>query len=183
MPVHDAPSYVGSSGDLEDIKATCGDRAPFLRIDHIAIAVLDLEGSIQFFQNVLGFELKRRLHIKGRATGMMSAELESHGIRFVLCQGTEPESQVSKLVRCHGVGVAHIALEVGDVDAVVEALKSRGLAFDTDVIRGPNLVQAFSTRSADTGLSFEIIHRDGEQEFLEANVQQLFNQIEQSGKY
>ncbi|WP_371932933.1 VOC family protein [Bradyrhizobium sp. CCGUVB23] len=62
----------------------------FRGIDHIA-AVLDLEASIEFFRDVLGFELKRRFHIKGRATGMLSAELETRGIRLVLCQGTEPD--------------------------------------------------------------------------------------------
>jgi len=87
----------------------------------------------------------------------------------------EPESQVSELVRAHGVGVAHFALKVDDVDAAVEVLKSRGLAFDTSVIRGPGLIRAFSTRSPDTGISFQIIHREGEDEFLQSNVQQLFD--------
>jgi methylmalonyl-CoA/ethylmalonyl-CoA epimerase len=183
MPDHYANTDAGPSVGVENIKATNQGGSQFRRIDHIAIAVRDLEASICFFQDVLGFDLKRRLHIKGRTTGMISAELHCYGIRFVLCQGTEPESQVSELVRLHGVGVAHIALEVDDVDAAVEALRSRGLAFDTNVIRGPGLIQAFSTRSAETGLSFEIIHREGEQEFLESNVQQLFDQLEQSGKY
>src|ERR1700693_149780 len=140
MPDHDVNGDVGTSVDLGEIESNGGSTSQFRRIDYIAIAVLDLETSIYFFQNVLGFELKRRLHIKGRATSMISAELEINGIRFVLCQGTEPSSQVSELVRHHGVGVAHIALEVDDVDATVEALKSRGLAFDTSVIRGPGLV-------------------------------------------
>ncbi|MCK1353282.1 MULTISPECIES: VOC family protein [unclassified Bradyrhizobium] len=168
---------------IDGNRTSASSLSQFRGIDHIAIAVLDLEASIEFFRDVLGFELKCRFHIKGRATGMLSAELETRGIRFVLCQGTEPTSQVSELVRHHGVGVAHIALEVDDVDAAVEALKSRGLGFDTRVIRGPGLTQAFSSRSIETGLSFEIIHRGGETGFLESNVQQLFDQLEQSGKY
>jgi len=156
---------------------------PFQRIDHIALAVRDLEAAIHMFRDVLGFTLKRRLHIKGATTGMLSAEMESNGIRFVLCQGTEPRSQVSLLIEEFGVGVAHIALEVDDVDHTVGALSDRGLQFDTTVIRGTGLTQAFSTRCVNTGLSFEIIHRQGEDGFLESNVQQLFDQLEQSGKY
>jgi methylmalonyl-CoA/ethylmalonyl-CoA epimerase len=155
----------------------------FLRIDHVAIAVLDLEASIVLFRDILGFELKRRLSIRGEKTGMISAELQKRDIRFVLCQGTESASQVSELVRMHGVGVAHIALEVDDVDLAVKSLKSRGMTFDTDVIRGHGLVQVFSARSVETGVSFEIIHREGEQEFVESNVQQLFDQLEKSGTY
>jgi len=156
---------------------------PFLRIDHIAIAVRELETAIEFFQNVLGFELRRRLHIKGRRTGMISAEMEGNGLRFVLCQGTEPESQVSLLLQQFGAGVAHIALEVADVDDAVQLLKSRGMSFDTKIIRGEGLTQTFSSRCTNTGLCFEIIHRDGESGFLESNVQELFDQLERSGSF
>jgi methylmalonyl-CoA/ethylmalonyl-CoA epimerase len=163
------------------------DRGPgqqcFRRIDHIAIAVHDLEDAIQFFTEVLGFRLERRLAIRGARTGMNSAEMEHSGIRFVLCQGTEPESQVSKLLAHAGPGVAHIALEVDDVHGTVDELKSRGLRFDTPVIEGPGLRQAFSSRCANSGLSFEFIARNGEEGFLADNVQQLFDQLERSGAY
>jgi methylmalonyl-CoA/ethylmalonyl-CoA epimerase len=163
-------------------KTVRSSEAPFQRIDHVALAVHDVEAAIRMFRDVLGFELKRRLHIKGQRTGMLSAEFECNGIRFVLCQGTEPESQVSQLIEKFGVGVAHVALEVEDVQDTVEYLTARGLQFDTTVIRGPGLTQAFSTRCTNTGMSFEFIHRSGEEGFLEANVQQLFDQLEQSGK-
>ncbi|WP_186167780.1 VOC family protein [Burkholderia gladioli] len=155
----------------------------FQRIDHIALAVKDLEEGVRLFRDVLGFELKQRRHIKGARTGMVSAEMELNGIRFVLCQGTEPESQVSKLVEHHGVGIAHIAMAVEDVETAVDSLKSRGLGFDTKVIKGNGLTQAFSSRCHNTGMSFELIHRSGEEGFLEDNVQDLFDQLEQSGKY
>ena len=156
---------------------------PFKKIDHIALAVVDLEEAIVLFRDMLGFELKQRRHITGRLSGMVSAEMEGNGMSFVLCQGTEPESQVARLVRNFGPGVAHIALEVDDVDEAVDALKSRGMDFDTTVIRGPGLTQAFSSRCLNSGMSFEIIHREGEQGFLDSNVQSLFDQLEQSGKY
>jgi len=147
------------------------------------LAVTDLEAAITMFRDVLGFTLMRRHHIKGEKTGMLSAELELSGIKFVLCKGTEAGSQVSQLVEHYGVGVAHIAFEVDDVDATVACLKERGLGFDTNVIRGAGLTQSFSTRCGATGLSFEVIHREGEEQFLDSNIQQLFEQLESSGKY
>ncbi|MBO9830634.1 VOC family protein [Xanthomonas sp. A2111] len=156
---------------------------PFRRIDHIALAVVDLEEAIVLFRDVLGFELTHRRHIAGKLSGMVSAEMEGNGMRFVLCQGTEPESQVAQLIRNFGPGVAHIALEVEEVDSTVNQLRSRGLSFDTPVIRGPGLTQAFSSRCKNSGMSFEIIHREGEDGFLDSNVQSLFDQLEQSGKY
>ncbi|CUX64944.1 Glyoxalase family protein [Agrobacterium tumefaciens str. Kerr 14] len=156
---------------------------PYQAIDHIAIAVKDLDAAILMFRDILGFELGERRHIKGQRSGMVSAEMEANGIRFVLCQGTEPTSQVSQLIEHHGIGVAHIALSVDDVEATVSSLKSQGLEFDTKVIKGPGLTQAFSSRCEHTGLSFEFIQRSGESGFLEANVQQLFDELEQANRY
>jgi methylmalonyl-CoA/ethylmalonyl-CoA epimerase len=163
---------------------TTSDQSPVYQgIDHIAIAVRDLESAIDFFGGVMGFNLVRRLETRGKRTGMISAEMEHNGIKFVLCQGTEPESQVSRLISHFGPGVAHIALKVDDVPAAVEALGTRGLAFDTRVIEGPGLQQAFSSRCNNSGLAFEFIRRDAEQGFLESNVSELFDQLESSGAF
>lgn len=156
----------------------------YRRIDHVAIAVRDLESAIAFFSGVLGFQLVQRREIKGARTGMISAEMEVNGIKFVLCQGTEEESQVSRLIDDYGPGVAHIALAVDDVHSSVEELTARGLKFDTSVIKGPGLTQAFSSRCTNSGLSFELIERrPGEDGFLAENVRELFEQLERSGAY
>jgi methylmalonyl-CoA/ethylmalonyl-CoA epimerase len=152
-------------------------------IDHIALAVIDLEAAVHLFTVMLGFTLIRRRHTKGAKTGMYSAELENGSMKFVLCQGTEPESQVSRLVSEYGPGVAHIALEVDDVTKTVDELGARGMRFDTSVIEGPGLTQAFTARDANTGLSFELIKRSGEQGFVDGNIQALFDQLEQSNSY
>lgn len=164
--------------------AVASDTPSFRRIDHIAIAVIDLEQAITFYTSVLGFNLVRRLEIKGKRTGMFSAELELNNIKFVLCQGTEPESQVSLLIQHHGPCVAHIALEVDDVHATVDELKKKGLLFDTSVIgTGTALEQAFTSRDRNSGVALEFIKRDQEKGFLQSNVQELFDQLEQSGSY
>jgi 4-hydroxyphenylpyruvate dioxygenase-like putative hemolysin len=155
----------------------------YKKIDHIAIAVRDLDSAVEFFTNTLGFTLVRRLKIMGTHTGMVSAEIEHDQIKFVLCQGTEPQSQVSQLVANYGPGVAHIALEVDDVDSTVTNLRDQGVSFDTTVIEGPGLQQAFSSRCRNSGLSFEFIKRTSEAGFLESNVQQLFEQLERAGVY
>lgn len=155
----------------------------YKRIDHIAIAVHDLEPAIALFQDILGFRLVRRLNVSGKKTGMVSAEMEHNGIRFVLCQGTEPESQVSRLISEYGVGVAHIALEVGEAEQVADTLNQRGLGFDTSLIKGQGLKQIFSSRDPNSGLSFEFIERGEEQGFLESNVNELFAQLERNGTY
>jgi 4-hydroxyphenylpyruvate dioxygenase-like putative hemolysin len=163
--------------------AVSAERPVYRKIDHIAIAVRELEPAIEFYTNVIGFTLVRRLETRGKRTGMISAEMEHNGIKFVLCQGTEPESQVSRLIEHFGPGVAHVAFEVDDVPAAVAKLKAEGLGFDTTVIRGPGLQQAFSSRCSNSGLVFEFIHREFEEGFLETNVADLFDQLESSGAF
>jgi len=155
----------------------------YLGIDHIAIAVRDLDEAIAFYTQKLRFTLIRRLEIKGSRTGMISAEIQSGEIKLVLCQGTDPDSQVSKLVRDYGPGVAHVALSVRNATDAVTSLSNAGMTFDTSVIGGPNLRQAFSSRDINSGMAFEIIERNGEEGFLEANINELFDQLEASDSY
>ena len=165
----------------EELKV--GSTCNYRKIDHIAIAVRNLEDGIFFFTNVLGFNLIRRRRISGQRTGMISAEMEHNNIKFVLCQGTEPESQVSRLIENFGPGVAHIALAVDDVESAAHDLTHQGMEFDTTVINGSGLKQIFSTRDYNSGLSFEFIERQGEEGFLEENVQELFAQLERKSAY
>lgn len=161
-----------------------GVKTRYRKIDHIAIAVRDLDAAIEFFQEHLGFNLMRRRVVQGARSGMVSAEMEHNDIKFVLCQGTEPESQVSQLIQHYGVGVAHIALAVDDAEATARELGGQGLSFDTTVIRGAGLKQVFSSRDPNSGLSFEFIERDAsEHGFREENIQELFSQLEKSGAY
>lgn len=157
--------------------------ATYRAIDHIAIAVRELEPAIAFYTEVLGFTLVRRLKIVGKRTGMISAEMEHHGLKFVLCQGTEPESQVSRLIENFGPGVAHIALAVDDIHSSTDRLKAQGMEFDTTIIDGAGLKQIFSKRDPNSGMSFEIIQRTGEVGFLDDNVQELFAQLERNESY
>jgi methylmalonyl-CoA/ethylmalonyl-CoA epimerase len=155
----------------------------YAKIDHIALAVRDLEEAVHLFTNVLGFSLVRRRTIKGDRTGMISAELEHNHIKFVLCQGTEPASQVSRLIENFGPGIAHIALAVDDVEMTAEDLAEQGMFFDTNVIKGAGLRQVFSSRDHNSGMCFEFIERTGEEGFLQENVQELFSQLEKKGAF
>ncbi|MDH6170995.1 methylmalonyl-CoA/ethylmalonyl-CoA epimerase [Variovorax boronicumulans] len=155
----------------------------FRNIDHIAIAVRELEMAIHFFVEVLGFELVRRRQIAGEKTGMIAADLNHNNIKFVLLQGTEPDSQVSKLIKNFGPGIAHIALAVDDIDEVVGELSEQGLKFDTTIISGAGLRQIFTSRDFNSGMSFEFIERSGEENFLDQNVQELFSQLEKKDAY
>ena len=151
-------------------------------IDHVAIAVRDLEESVRFYTDVLGFELVERRRTEGKQTAMISAVLKAGPITVVLLQGTSPESQVSRFVEHFGPGVQHLAIGVEDLPALAEDLKREGLEFDTSVIRSPGLLQIFSHRDPGSGMMFELIERKGG-DFSDQSVQSLFEQLEKKDSY
>ena len=151
-------------------------------IDHVAIAVQDLEESIKLYTEVLGFELKERRRTEGKVTAMISAVLKAGPVSVVLLQGTTPESQVSRFVEHFGPGVQHLAFGVENLPALTEELKAAGMEFDTTIINSPGLRQIFSKREPGSGMMFEFIERMGG-DFSDQSVQQLFEQLEKKDAF
>jgi len=151
-----------------------------LRLDHVAIAVPDLEAAIRFYRDTLGMDLISRRTISGKKTGMVSAEMNSGEFSIVLVQGTESASQVTRFIEEFGPGVQHIAIEVDSVEDVANELRARGMEFETNVIVGPGLTQIFAKRDASSGVMFEFIERTGNEGFHEDSVRSLFEQLESS---
>ena len=151
-------------------------------IDHVAIAVQDLEESIKHYTEVLGFELKERRRTEGKVTAMISAVLKAGSVTVVLLQGTTQESQVSRFVEHFGPGVQHLAFGVENLPALTEELKAAGMEFDTTIINSPGLRQIFSKRDPGSGMMFELIERMGG-DFSDQSVQQLFEQLEKKDAF
>lgn len=152
-------------------------------VDHLAIAVEDLDAAVAFYRDQLGFVEKERRVTRGTTTGMESVVMSGAAFHVVLLKGASPESQVSRYVAAYGPGVQHVALHVTDIEAVVEDLKERGLTFDTGIIQGTGLKQAFTTRDPISGMMFELIERTGAEGFQEQSVQQLFESLEKKGSF
>ena len=154
------------------------------RVDHVAIAVRDIDQAVFLYEDIFGFELLKRREIEGKFSGMKSAELNAGGFSVVLVQGTSPESQVSRYVEEYGPGVQHVAIEVDDIEKISETLKASGVEFSTNLIRGDGLIQIFTKREKNSGMMFEFINRSENTEgFQKNNIQQLFEQLEHSDNY
>ena len=151
-------------------------------VDHIAVAVQDLEQSIEFYRKVLGFQLHERRRTEGKTTAMVSAVMKAGPITIVLLQGTSADSQVSKYVEHYGPGVQHIAVAVDNLPEMAEELKGSGLEFDTNVISSPGLRQIFTARDPGSGMMYEFIERMGG-DFSDESVKSLFEQLEKKDAF
>lgn len=153
-------------------------------VDHVAIAVRDLDKALLFYTAVLGFTVEEQRETKGERTGMRSAVLSGGPLSFVLVQGTSPESQVSRFIDAYGPGVQHIAIEVVDLGGVVNDLKTRGMDFVTSIIKHNGLHQSFAVRDEDSGIMIELIERvDHQDGFAESNIDELFRQMESTDHF
>jgi methylmalonyl-CoA epimerase len=154
------------------------------RIDHIAIAVKNIDEALFLYQDIFGFSLLKRREIFGAFSGMKSAELDAGGFSIVLVQGTSAESQVSRYIEEYGSGVQHVAIEVDDVELLSATLKESGVEFATNIIRGEGLVQIFTQREENSGMMFEFIQRKNQtKEFEAGNIQKLFEQLEENNAF
>jgi methylmalonyl-CoA epimerase len=94
-------------------------------LDHVGIAVKDLDGSLAFFRDALGLDVEppedvaeQRVRAQLVATGPSSLEL---------LQATAPDSPISKFLERRGPGLHHITLRVDDIRAALAELRRRNV--------------------------------------------------------
>jgi methylmalonyl-CoA/ethylmalonyl-CoA epimerase len=149
-------------------------------VDHIAIAVRDLDESVRYFERFFGCTVSEWRVTEGARTGMRSAVMSLGPLTIVLMQGMQPESQVSRYIDAYGPGVHHVALRVASTEQAGSVLAERGVQFSTDIIRSSKTVQLFTKRDPATGMMLEIIERGQFSGFTDEGVQQLFEQMEEN---
>jgi methylmalonyl-CoA epimerase len=94
-------------------------------IDHVAIAVEDLDAAIQLFETVLGLKVTHREEIAGYSVRV--ATLATGGTDIELVQGTTPDSPITKFIASRGTGMHHVAFRTDDIDGELADMKKRGV--------------------------------------------------------
>jgi methylmalonyl-CoA/ethylmalonyl-CoA epimerase len=94
------------------------------KIDHIAIAVYNLEDSAKFYQNFLGLSLGGVEEVEGMDTKVGFIAVGETTIELV--QPTKEETGLAKFLAARGPGIHHICLEVDDIGAELTAYKEKG---------------------------------------------------------
>ncbi|HET6348309.1 MAG TPA: methylmalonyl-CoA epimerase [Candidatus Krumholzibacteria bacterium] len=94
-------------------------------IDHVAIAVADIDAAVQTFETVFGMRVTHR-----EAVGefkVMTVTMSTGGTDIELVQATSPDSPIAKFVAERGAGLHHIALKVPDIDTALSMLREQGV--------------------------------------------------------
>ena len=95
------------------------------RIDHIGIAVEDLEAALQPYVEGLGLRVEHTEEVPTERVRVAMLPVGETNIE--LLQPTGPESPIAKFIERRGQGIHHIALAVEDVSASIESLKRAGV--------------------------------------------------------
>jgi methylmalonyl-CoA/ethylmalonyl-CoA epimerase len=101
--------------------------ALFTAIDHVGIAVADLDQAIAFYQDVFGMRLTHQESNAEQGVREAMMAVGDSGSHVQLLAPLTPESTIAKFLDRSGPGVQQVAYRVDDIDAVSSTLRQRGL--------------------------------------------------------
>ena len=94
-------------------------------IEHIGIAVSNLDEAIKYYQDVLGLECYAVEEVKDQK--VKTAFFMVGQTKIELLESTDPEGPIGKFIEKKGVGIHHIAFAVDNVNEALTAVEQRGV--------------------------------------------------------
>ncbi len=96
------------------------------RIEHLGIAVHDLEKANDLFSRLLGRSPYKEEKVEGE--GVVTSFFELGEAKVELLGSSDPESPIHKFLQKKGEGVHHVALFTDDLDSELERLEGEGFS-------------------------------------------------------
>jgi methylmalonyl-CoA/ethylmalonyl-CoA epimerase len=94
-------------------------------IEHIGIAVKDLQASIKFYEEVLGLECYAIEEVKDQK--VKTAFFMLGGTKIELLESTDPDGPIGKFIEKKGEGVHHLAFAVEGIENALATLREKGV--------------------------------------------------------
>jgi methylmalonyl-CoA/ethylmalonyl-CoA epimerase len=129
----------------------------FSRIDHIGVAVEEIEPALELYRDSFQLELSHREIVEEQGVEAVLLDVGENHVELLAPLG--PDTPVGKFLARQGPGLHHVAYQVRDIDATLQALKQAGLALIDQQprtgIRGSRV--AFMHPRATAGVLTEIV--------------------------
>jgi methylmalonyl-CoA/ethylmalonyl-CoA epimerase len=97
----------------------------FSRIDHVGVAVEDLDAAIELYERSFEMELAHRETVSSQGVEAVLLDIGDGHVELLRPLG--PDTAVGKFVERRGPGLHHVAYAVEDIDSTLAALKGAGL--------------------------------------------------------
>jgi methylmalonyl-CoA epimerase len=97
----------------------------FARIDHIGVAVEDLDAAIALHEQTYGMALVHRETVTEQGVEAVLLDVGENHVELLRPLG--PDTPVGRFLARKGPGLHHVAYQVRDIDAVLSSLRERGV--------------------------------------------------------
>jgi methylmalonyl-CoA/ethylmalonyl-CoA epimerase len=97
----------------------------FELIDHVGVAVSDLDGAIALYEGTFGMPVVHRETVDSQGVEAVLLDVGDGHVELLRPLGAD--TAVGKFVEKRGQGLHHVAYRVGDIDATLEALLQAGV--------------------------------------------------------
>jgi methylmalonyl-CoA epimerase len=94
-------------------------------VDHVGVAVSDLDDGIRLYEETLGMKLAHRETVSEQ--GVEAVLLDVGPCHVELLQPLAADTVVGKFIERKGEGLHHVAYRTADIDASLEELKDKGV--------------------------------------------------------
>ena len=94
-------------------------------IDHIGIAVNDLEETMSIYRDILGLKFIGSEEIEEQK--IIHATFLAGEVKIELVQSTHPDGPIGKFIEKRGEGIHHIAFRVENIDESLKELNAKGV--------------------------------------------------------
>ena len=98
----------------------------FVGVDHVGVAVKNLDEAIALYRDVLGFRLEG-VHILTERKVRVAFLSTGGETNIELLEPIGGDSPVARFLESRGEGIQHVAVRVNDIEAVLAELKGKGV--------------------------------------------------------
>lgn len=130
-----------------------------MKINHLGIAVKEMDEALKFWQDALGLENVHTETVEEQK--VRAAMLPIGETKIELLEPTSEDSPIQKFLEKRGGGIHHIAVEVEDIKASLAKLKAQGARLIDEQPRtgAENCLIAFVHPSASGGVLLELVQK------------------------
>ena len=95
-----------------------------LKVDHIGIAVNNIDETLSFYRDQLGLTLGGIEEVPEQKVKVAFMQIGES--RLELLESTDPDGPVAKFIEKRGQGIQHIAIGVDNIEETLESIKAKG---------------------------------------------------------